>query len=160
MSWARGTQMPQRYIYLIATLVASAIILPFQGHTSAIYVAACAGYSVLVFGLRRLALRRWKSVVPAAIGQTSTARILLTHANFLALVVAWIWSLIALAPHVPYILRTEDSDRPYLGLAFFGVLGLLLLEMFEQRFLRPELNPGYTWGEIGSMRQTRARAAK
>ena len=160
MSWVRGTPLPQRYIYLIATLVASAIIIPFQGYTSALYVGACAGYSVLVFGLRRLAMQRWKSVVPAAIGQSSTAKILLTHANFLALVIAWIWSLIALAPHVPYILRTEDSDRPYLGLAFFGVLGLLLLEMFEQRFLRPELNPGYTWGQIGSVRQTRARAAK
>ncbi len=150
--------MPRKYIYIAATLVASTIILPFQEHSWALYMGACVGYSVLVFGLRWLAVRNWKSLAPAAIGPTLTGKLLLTHANFLAAVVAWVWLLIAWAPRAPYILRTEDSDRPYLGLAFIGVLGLTFLEMFEQRFLRPELNPGYSWRQIGTMAQTgRAR---
>lgn len=151
MSKKRGESIPRRYVYIAATLVASAILLPFQDHIWAFYLAACSGYSVLVFGLRWLALRKWRSFAPGAIGPTLTGKLLLAHANFLAVVVVWVWLLIAWAPHAPYILRTEDSDRPYLGLAFIGVLGLTLLEMFEQRFLLPELNPGFTWRQIGTL---------
>jgi len=156
MPKTRGTPLPRRYVYIAATLVASAFVIPFQGQTWALYVGACAGYSVLVFGLRWVAVRKWKSFAPAAIGPTLTARILLTHANFLVVVLAWVWLLIVWAPHAPYILRTEDSDRPYLGLAFLGVLGLTFLEMFEQRFLLPELNPGYSWRQIGEMSKAKS----
>jgi len=160
MRKSRGTPTPRRYVYITATLVASAIILPFQEHVSALYVGACAGYSVLVFGLRWLAVRKWRTFAPAALAKTQNAKVLLTHANFLAIVIAWVWLLILWAPHAPYILRAEDSDRPSLGLVFFGVLGLTFLEMFEQRFLRPELNPGYSWKQIGVMRQAKASAGR
>jgi hypothetical protein len=59
---------------------------------------------------------------------------------YLSIAMLWVWFLLALSPRVPYILRTEDTSHPYFGLAFLGVLGLLLLEAVEQRSLHRAAN--------------------
>jgi hypothetical protein len=126
-----GSQMrSKRRIYVIATLVSMAILLPYQHDAWAPYVAACVGYTVLVFGLNRLEFAPTPAIFtfPA-----SGARV---HGIYLCVVLLWVWFLIALSPHLPYILRTEDTTHPYFGVAFIGVLGLLLLEALEQRSLR------------------------
>jgi hypothetical protein len=109
--------------------------VPFKEQAWSIYLAACTGYTVLVFGLRRLtkskSLRRHSDL--------TKIKLLMNHLAFLMAVVAWVWLLIGLIPHLPYILRTEDSSHPYFGLIFIGVLGLMLLELYEQRWLRGEL---------------------
>jgi hypothetical protein len=157
MRWGAGRPTPKKYVYLVATLVASVVILPFQGQVWALYVGACASYSLLVFGLRHLSLRRFG---PAAGTGVPRSRILLIHANFLAIVVGWVWLLIAVAPHLPYFLRTEDSDRPYFGLAFIGIVGLMVLEMFEQRFLRPAFDAGDSKVQLAMARRAINRKAK
>ncbi len=125
----------KRLVYIMATLVTMAIFLPFQTRPWSIYVAACAGYSVLVFGLRRFGAGHTASV--AASFKPSSA-IALTHLTFLAVVVGWVWLCIFLKPHLPYILTTEDSSHPYFGLAFLGILVLLGIEAVEQRWLRAD----------------------
>jgi hypothetical protein len=120
----------------MATLVAMALFLPFQSQPWSLYVAACAGYSVLVFGLRRV---QQGSGASSAENAKPASAILRIHLTFLALVAGWVGLCIALIPHLPYFLRTEDTRRPYFGLAFFGILGLLFMEAVEQRFLRPSL---------------------
>jgi len=152
-----GTPSPRKYVHAIATLAASAVILPFQGQTWAFYVGACTGYSVLVFGLRHL---NQKARVAGSGMSMPTSRILLTHANFLAIVVAWVWLLIALAPHLPYVFRMEDSRRPYFGLAFVGILGLMLLEMIEQKYLRLSSVPGDAHTQGAAARQVATRKTK
>jgi len=128
----------RRFVYIFATLTAMVIFFPFRDQPCALYAGACAGYTVLVFGLRRL---KQKSASSGSGIAFPAANILLTHATYLAIVVAWIWLLTALAPHLPYAFRTEDTSRPYFLLAFFGILGLMLLEMIEQRWLRAETEP-------------------
>lgn len=122
-------------VYIVATLMTMAIFLPFQAHPWAIYAGACAGYTVLVFGLRRIQQQSYPS---SAANAKPASAILLTHLSFLALVVAWVWLALMLKLYMPYFLTTEDTGRPYYGLAFMGILGLMGFEAIEQRFLRPE----------------------
>jgi hypothetical protein len=127
-----GSQMrSKRRVYVIATLMTMAILLPFQHDTWAPFLATSAGYTILVFGLRRLQLDPKPAIFAIPPGS-----VLYSHATFLLIAALWIWFLIALTPHLPYILRTEDTTHPYFGVAFIGVLGLLLLEAAEQRALR------------------------
>jgi hypothetical protein len=119
---------------VIVTLVSMAILLPFQHVAWAPYGATCVGYTMLVFGLRRLEAEP----KPPVFAMPSASE-LLSHALFLSIAVLWVWFLIVISPHVPYILRTEDTSHPYFGVAFIGVLGLLLLEACEQRTLRRAL---------------------
>jgi hypothetical protein len=121
----------KKRVYVTATLVAMAILLPFQHDSWAPFVAASVGYTILVFGLRRLQLNPRPPFFALPPGS-----VLCAHTMFLLVAVLWVWLLIALMPRLPYILRTEDSSHPYFGLAFIGVLGLLLLEAVEQRSLR------------------------
>jgi hypothetical protein len=121
----------KRRVYVTATLITMGIFVPFQHHAWAPYVATCVGYTVLVFGLRRLELNpRPRIFAPPS------ADALRSHATYLSVAILWVWLLIRLSPRLPYILRTEDTNRPYFGLAFIGILGLLLLEALEQRSLR------------------------
>jgi hypothetical protein len=120
--------------YIVATLVTMVIFLPFQNHAWSLYAGACAGYSVLVFGLRRI---RIGSGAVAMGNAKPASEILLTHLSFLVIVVGWVWLCVVLKPHLPYFLRTEDTSRPYFGLAFLGILGLLGIEAIEQRWLEP-----------------------
>ena len=124
----------KRKVYVMATLVAMAAFLPFQGRPWSLYVGACSGYSVLVFGLRRINEKRLASSVEDA---KPASAVLLTHLTFLTIVVAWVWLCVSLMPHLPYFLRTEDTTHPYFGLAFLGILGLLGMEAIEQRWLAP-----------------------
>jgi hypothetical protein len=133
-----------------------AIFFPFRDHVWALYVSACVGYTVLVFGRRLQQRQRLRE----SLGTYFDSSVLVTHATYLAIVVGWVWSLIAIAPHVPYILRAEDSGRPYFGLAFIGILGLLFLEMVEQRNLRPRSDPGDSHAQIAAVRQKNARTPK
>ena len=122
----------KKTVYTVATLVAMLLFLPFQNRPWGLYLGVCAGYTVLVFGLRRIA-----RPPTAERGNTLPAtRIALVHSIYLAIVIGWVWLLLASRPYVPYILRTEDSSRPYFGLIFLGVLGVLGVEYFEQRHLR------------------------
>jgi hypothetical protein len=150
--------MPVKYVYILATLAALAIFLPFQDQRWAMYVGACAGYTTLLFvrRLRQVPLRR----LGEALKNLLTADVLLTHATFLAIVIGWVWVLIVLAPHLPYALRTDDSDRPYFGLAFIGILGLTLLEMVEQRYIQPRAEPGDSHLQIAAVRRAHRRAVK
>ena len=95
-----------------------------------VYLAACLGYTVLVFGLRRI------NTGPANQNTRPPQAIALTHLTFLVAVVAWVWLCLVLKPHLPYILTTEDTSHPYFGLAFLGICGLLGIEAIEQRWLR------------------------
>jgi hypothetical protein len=90
----------------------------------------------MVFGLRRATNN---STGGRALPSSDVARI---HATFLVIVVAWVWLCVAIRTRLPYFLTTEDTNRPYFGLAFFGILGLFLLEGLEQRYLRPRTEPG------------------
>lgn len=125
----------KRLVYIVATIVAIVIFVPFQAHSWSIYAGACAGYTVLVFGLCRIQRGSGAAAEPLA-------RIARTHCTSLAIVVAWIWFCVSIKTHLPYILTTEDTSHPYFGLAFLGILGLLLLENFEQKSLqfKPESN--------------------
>jgi hypothetical protein len=131
-----GSQMrSKKRVYVFATLISMAILLPFQHDAWSPYVSACVGYTVLVFGLNRLQL-----TPPPAVLSTPPASALLPHCIYLFIVLLWVWFLIVLSPHLPYILRTEDTSHPYFGLAFIGVFGLMLLEAMEQRSLRRTAN--------------------
>jgi len=143
----------RRFVYIFATLTTVAIFFLFRDHVWALYMSACAGYTILVFG-RSLEQR---GRLRESLGTYFASNVLVTHATYLTIVVGWVWSLIAIAPHVPYILRTEDSDRPYFGLAFIGILGLLFLEMVEQRNLRPRSDPGDSHAQIAAARQKNPR---
>ena len=121
----------KRLVYVVATIVAIAIFVPLQAHSSSIYAGACAGYTILVFGLRRV------DPASGAVVARPLAGIARTHFTFLAIVVAWVWFCVSIRTRLPYILTTEDTNHPYFGLAFLGILGLLLLENFEQKFLQP-----------------------
>jgi len=127
----------KRRVYLVATMLTMCIFLPFRSNPWAIYVGVCAGYTVLVFGLRRIESKSR----PVGEGAGSTSRLLLLHAAFLALVVGWICLGLALRPYLPYILTTEDTTHPYFGLAFMGIIGLLMIELAEQRQLRSFTDP-------------------
>jgi hypothetical protein len=129
----------KRFVYIFAALATMVIFFPFRDRLWAPYVGACAGYSVLVFGLRRF---KQKSRVSGSGISIPAVNALLTHSTFLAIVVSWVWLLSVLAPHLPYAFRTEDTNRPYFLLAFVGILGLMLLEMIEQRWLRAETDAG------------------
>ena len=121
----------KRTVYIVAALAAMIVFLPFQDYGWALYLGVCTGYTILVFGLRRIQQIQQPEVSPLPL-----SKILLVHSTFLVIVIGWVWLLLALRPSLPYILRTEDSTRPYFGLVFLGVLALLLLEYFEQRQLR------------------------
>jgi hypothetical protein len=130
--FVRGPQRKgKRLVYIVATIAAVAIFVPFQAHRWSIYAGACAGFTILVFGLRRT------DPVSGAEGTRPLADIARIHLTFLAIAVAWVWFCVSIRTHLPYILTTEDTSHPYFGLAFLGILGLLLLESFEQRFLQP-----------------------
>ena len=129
----------KRMVYVVATFVTMFVFLPFRDYGWSLYLGVCAGYTVLVFGLRRIQQKREGN--PGA-NVLPLSRVLLVHATFLVIVIGWVWLLLALRPSLPYILRTEDSSRPYFGLVFLGVLALLLLELFEQRQLRGEAQSG------------------
>jgi hypothetical protein len=119
----------KRLVYIVAIIVTLAIFVPFESHPWSIYVGAVAGYTVLVFGLRRLS----PAPVDAVSRQpSSVARI---HFTFPAIVAGWVWLCVVSRPHLPYLLTTEDTSHPYFGLAFIGILGVLLLEYFEQKYL-------------------------
>jgi hypothetical protein len=122
----------KRVTYVLAIIVAMLFFVPFKEQSWAIYVAACTGYTVLVFGLRRLS----KLKIPFRVPDVPKKMLLKNHLGFLIAVIAWVWLLIRLIPHLPYILRTEDTSHPYFGLIFIGVLGLMLLELYEQKWLR------------------------
>ena len=148
----KTTYQRKRLVYIFATLLTMAILLPLQRQPWAIYLAVLAGYTVLVFGLRRIG-QSLQSLEP---GSEFSSGILLTHATYSAIVVGWIWLCVALRPHLPYFLTSEDTSRPYYGLTFLGLVGLLLLEMMQQKSLRkvndaplsiPHRNPADT-GEI------------
>ena len=132
----------KRFVYVMATLVTMVIFLPFQGHVWSLYAGACAGYTVLVFGLRRI--NRTSAAAQSATDK-STPSVVLTHISFLTIVIGWVWLLLFVKPLLPYILSTEDSSHPYFGLAFLVILGLLLIEAIEQRRLSPETtnNPAH-----------------
>jgi hypothetical protein len=137
----------KRTVYVVATLVAVAIFIAFQSQPWSLYVAACAGYTILVFGLRRI------NEGGRAVSNTkrkSPSDILVTHASFLAIVIGWVWLCIFLAPHLPYFLRTEDTRRPFFGLAFLGIFGLMCIEYLEQRWLRPDPEIGVLDSEKAS----------
>lgn len=125
----------KRRVYVTSTLLAMAVLLPFQHHAWAPYAAACVGYTILVLGLRRLELTPRPNLFAILPGSG-----LATHALYLAIAMLWVWFLIVSIPYLPYILRTEDTSHPYFGLTFIGVLGLLLLEAAEQRSLRLKAN--------------------
>ncbi len=125
----------KRLVYVVATLVTMVIFLPFQGHVWSLYAGACAGYTVLVFGLRRI---KNSSAAAQSRAEKSTSSVFLTHIWFLTIVIGWVWLLLFVKPHLPYILTTEDGSHPNFGLAFLGILGLLLIEAVEQRRLAPE----------------------
>jgi hypothetical protein len=129
----------KRLVYVAASLVAVAIFVPTYSQAWGIYVAVCAGYTVLVFGLRQLSKGARASSNAAGELTVGTLR---THLTFLAIVVGWVWLLMFLRPHLPYFLRTEDTSRPYFGLVFLGILGLLFIEYLEQRWLRPDPEVG------------------
>ena len=122
----------KRRVYLVATMLTMCIFLPFRSNPWAIYAGVCAGYTVLVFGLRRAARTSKSSGEDAG----PVSRLLLVHAAFLAVVVGWVWLGLALRPYLPYILTTEDTTHPYFGLAFLGIVGLLMIELAEQHQLR------------------------
>ena len=122
----------KRRVYIFATLLAMAIFLPLHRQPWAIYAGVLAGYTVLVFGLRRIE----SSLKSSEPGSEFSSGILLTHATYSGIVVGWIWLCVALRPHLPYFLTSEDTSRPYYGLTFLGLVGLLLLEMMEQKSLR------------------------
>jgi hypothetical protein len=63
----------------------------------------------------------------------------LTHLTFLAIVCGWVWLCVVLIPYLPYFLTTEDTSRPYFGLAFIGIIGLLGIETIEQHWLNPNV---------------------
>lgn len=44
----------KRFTYGFATVVAVLLYVVFQSFSWSIYLAACAGYTILVFGLRRI----------------------------------------------------------------------------------------------------------
>ena len=125
----------KRLVYIVATFAAVGIFVPFQASPWAIYAGVCAGYSILVFGLRRV--NAGVRTSPSA-SSPVTAGMLVTHLTFLAIVIGWVWLLNFLRPQLPYFLRTEDTTRPYFGLIFLGILGLLGIEYAEQRGLRPD----------------------
>jgi hypothetical protein len=122
-------------VYVIATLVSMIIFLPFQSHAWSLYAGACAGYTFLVFGLRRV---NQKSVVASPENAKPESGLLLTHLTFLAIVCGWVWLCVVLIPYLPYFLTSEDTSHPYFGLAFLGTLGLLGIEAIEQRWLKPD----------------------
>jgi hypothetical protein len=119
----------KRLVYVVAIIVTLAIFVPFESHLWSIYVGAVAGYTVLVFGLRRL------SPVPVNAVSRQPSSIARIHITFLTAVIAWVWLCVISRSHLPYLLTTEDSNHPYFGLAFLGVLGILLLEYLEQKYL-------------------------
>jgi len=123
----------KRLVYVMATLVAMVIFFPFQRHAWSLYAGACAGYTVLVVGLRRIHLR---STASSSRGARLASELIRTHLTFLAIAVGWVWLCVVLKPYLPYFLTTEDTGRPYFGLAFLGILGLLCLEAVEQRWLK------------------------
>lgn len=129
----------KRLVYVMATLTTMAVFLPFQSHVWALYAGACSGYTILVFGLRRA-----QKGLPASSAATAkpASVVLLTHLAFLAIVTGWVWLAVTLKPYLPYFLRTDDTSHPYFGLAFVGILGLLLLEAIEQRWLSPDVEIG------------------
>ena len=123
----------KKAVYTSATLVAMVLFLPFRSYPWALYLGVCAGYSVLVFGLRRIERNRKKEPAGSFL---QPGRVVVAHSIYLAVVIGWVWLLLISRPRLPYILRTEDTSHPYFGLVFVGVLGVLAIEYFEQRHLR------------------------
>lgn len=121
-------------VYVIATLVTMIIFVPLQSHAWSVYAAACAGYTILFLGLRRI---KQNSVVASPENAKLESGVILTHLTFLAVVCGWVWLCVILIPYLPYFLTTEDTSRPYFGLAFIGIIGLLGIEAVEQRWLKP-----------------------
>lgn len=126
-------------VYVIATVATMIVFVPFRSHAWSLYAAACAGYSILVFGLRRI---KQNSVGVSPENAKPESGVILTHLTFLAIVCGWIWLCVVLIPYLPYFLTTEDTSRPYFGLAFIGIIGLLGIEAVERRWLNP--NAGNT----------------
>jgi hypothetical protein len=130
----RAGKSKKRLVYTMAALATMIVFLPFRGDPWATYVGAWGGYTILVFGLR------WANRPAASSVQNpkSASAVILTHLTFLAIAAGWVKLCIVLIPYLPYFLLTEDTNRPYFGLSFLGILGLMLLEAVEQRYLRPE----------------------
>jgi len=129
----KATVRSKRFTYGLAVFVAMIFFFPFRNESWSVYLGACAGYTSLVFGLRRIE-RRKPSSQPRP--ELPAAKLALNHSKFLVAVVAWVWLLKEAKPRLPYLLRTEDTSHPYFGLIFIGVLGLMMLELYEQRWLR------------------------
>jgi hypothetical protein len=141
----------KRLVYIVATLTAMVVFLPFQSQPWSIYAGACAGYTVLVFGLQRINSGKANNEAENA---KPASGVVMTHLSFLLIVVAWVWLCIFLRPYLPYFLTMEDTRRPYFGLAFLGIIGLMCLEFVEQRWLRLEREVGVSDAKNVSMQQS------
>ena len=143
----RSVRSKKRLVYVVATVATMAIFTPFQRESWSIYVAACVGYTILVFGLRRVTAGR---AGYATVYSKPVSAIVLTHLTFLLIAVGWDWLCVILRTHLPYFLRTEDTSRPYFGLAFLGILGLMCLEAVEQWYIRLDGETGAFEGRNNS----------
>jgi hypothetical protein len=121
----------KRLTYSTAAIVAAVVYFPFQSNPLSMYIAVCAGYTILVFGLR------WAARSSGALARIdkSPSEMALTHLVFLAIALGFVRCAILAAPHLPYFLTTEDSSHPYFGLGFLAVLALMGLEAIEQKWL-------------------------
>jgi hypothetical protein len=108
-----------------------AIYLPFMDKPWSLYVALCAGYTMLVFGML-WSDRKWKKYIE--VNKRTALDLIQGHAVFLLVVVLWIWICKISRPRLPDWMF-EDHYRGVTPYLVFGGLGLVAIWWIEQSWL-------------------------
>ncbi|MGA2652139.1 MAG: hypothetical protein ABSF28_16525 [Terracidiphilus sp.] len=108
-----------------------AIYLPFMDERWSLYVALCAGYTMLVFGML-WSDRKWKKYIE--INKRTALELVQGHAMFLIVVVFWIWVCKISKPWLPDWMF-EDHYRGITPHLVLGGLGLVAIWWIEQSWL-------------------------
>ncbi len=128
-------------VSLATVLVTLGLYIPFMDEPWSLYLALCAGYSVLVFGLI-WSDGKWGRYLGR--GKWTLGRLLKSHVSFLLALNLWIWLARFSRPWLPDWLMNEGVDHLSLYL-IFAALGIVAIWWAEQSWLSagPKKDEGF-----------------
>ena len=112
-------------------LVTLGLYIPLMDESWSLYLALCAGYTVLVFGLI-WSDGKWGRCLGG--GKWTLGKLLQGHASFLLALIFWVWLARFSRPWLPDWLMNEGVDHLTLYL-IFAALGIVAIWWIEQSWI-------------------------